>query len=573
MKLRFKLIGGAMKWLLSFLTTVLFLCSISFAQNSAESNFSQLAGEAFENLQTFYPVISTGRGIHKYDYLLTDYSPKSISAEIGKLKKFQSRLSKIKVDVLSSESRIDWKLIKSNVDIALQNLDRIKWYQKCPYIYADDAVNGVYLISISEYAPLEVRVQNIIARMKVVPDLFTQAKINLKKPAPIYVKMAQEMLTTGMDFYRSLAEDLKSQLPALAPEVEGAAGKVIAAMKDFHKYLSQLSPGGEGSFAIGKTEFDYKLKNEYFLDYDADSLLKIGETLFRQADSMYGAYETWLDSNRTEIDSVYPYNCISKDEILSYYKWEVEQTKLYLSQKNIVTIPDDVGDCVVMETPAFLRNIISSIAYEPPGPFNPEQTGHFYVRPLPDTLDDGQRAVYSKFINRRGFKGSVVHEAYPGHHLQSVMSSRVFDDIHKWQNNLCYVEGWAMYCEEMMYDNGFYGADKRRYLGALGGIMFRAARIIVDVKLQTEKMTINEAVDWMTKALDSDSNFIRTEVNRYTYTPTVPMSYLIGKTEIVKLRDAMKAREGERFSLKAFHDRYLSEGMIPPRLLWEIWGL
>jgi len=130
-----------------------------------------------------------------------------------------------------------------------------------------------------------------------------------------------------------------------------------------------------------------------------------------------------------------------------------------------------------------------------------------------------------------------------------------------------------MYCEEMMYDNGFYGADKRRYLGALGGIMFRAARIIVDVKLQTEKMTINEAVDWMTKALDSDSNFIRTEVNRYTYTPTVPMSYLIGKTEIVKLRDAMKAREGERFSLKAFHDRYLSEGMIPPRLLWEIWGL
>lgn len=562
-----------MKWTLSILIILSFFYSISIAQNSAENNFIQLAGEAFENLQTFSPVVSTGRGIHKYDYLMTDYSPKSISTEIAKLKKFQSKLSKIKVEVLSSDSRIDWKLIKSNVDITLQNLDRIKWYQKCPYIYVDDAVNGVYSISISEYAPLEVRAQNIIARMKVVPDLFAQAKINLKKPAPIYIKMAQEMLTTGIDFYHSLAEDLKTSLPALAAEIEIASGRAIAAMKDFQQFLSHIPAGGESSFAIGKAEFDYKLKNEYFLDYDADSLLKIGEMLFRQADSMYGAYEMWLDSNRTEIDSVYPYNCISKDEILNYYKWEVEQTKLYLSQKNIVTIPDDIGDCVVMETPPFLRNIISSIAYEPPGAFSPEQTGHFYVRPLPDTLDEGQRAVYSKFINRRGFKGSVVHEAYPGHHLQSMMSSRVLDDIRKWQNNLCYVEGWALYCEQMMYDNGFYGADKLRYLGVIGGIMLRAARIIVDVKLQTEKMTINEAVDWMTKALDSDSNFIRTEVNRYTYTPTVPMSYLIGKTEIMKLRDAMKARERDHFSLKTFHDRYLSEGMVPPRLLWEIWGL
>ncbi len=570
---KFKPIGGIMKRLLLILTVILLVCPISPAQTSSESNFSQLADEILENLQTFYPVASTGRGIHQYDYLLTDYSPKSISTEIAKLKRFQSRLLKIKPESLSSESRIDWKLLKSNLDITMQNLDRIKWHQRCPYMYADDAVNGIYLISVSEYAPLDVRAQNIIARMKIVPDLFAQAKLNLKKPAPVYIRMAQEMLATGVDFYRSLADDLKSQLPALAPEIESAAAKAIAAMDDFQKYLSQIPAGGDGSFAIGKTEFDYKLKNEYFLDYDSDSLLKIGETLLNRADSMYAVYEIWLDSNRTEIDSVYPYNCISKDEILSYYKWEVEQTKLYLSQNNIVTIPEDIGNCVVVETPLFLRNIISGIAYEPPGPFSPDQTGHFYVRPLPDTLDEGQRAVYSKFINRRGFKGSVVHEGYPGHHLQSVLTSRVTDDIRKWQSNLCYVEGWALYCEEMMYDAGFYGSDKRRFLGVLGGIKFRAARIIADVKLQTGKMSINETVDWMTKALDSDSNFIRTEVNRYTYTPTVPMCYLIGKLEIMKLRNAMKAHEGANFSLKAFHDKYLSEGMVPPRLIWEIWGL
>lgn len=256
-----------------------------------------------------------------------------------------------------------------------------------------------------------------------------------------------------------------------------------------------------------------------------------------------------------------------------YYLWNVEQTKLYLSQKGILTVPEDIGQCLIVETPPFLRNIIGSIAYEPPGTFSEDQTGFFYVRPLPDSLEDEQKAVYSKYINRRGFRGSVVHEAYPGHHMQFMMSSRVQDDIRKWQSNICYVEGWALYCEEMMYENGFYGTDKRRYLNVLGGIQFRAARIIVDVKLHTGEMTIDQAVDWMTKALDADSNFIRTEVNRYTLNPTVPMSYLIGKKEVIKLRDAMKTKEGGRFSLMNFHDRYLSEGMLPPRLLWELWGL
>jgi len=573
MKLAIRSNGDAMKSILIIVTISLLLFSISYAQKSAEDNLDQLSTEILGNLQTFYPVISTGRGIHQYDYLFTDYSIKSVSAEVGKLKKFQSRLAKIKPTSLSPESQIDWKLLKSNVDIALQNLDKIKWHLKCPYLYADDAINGIYLISVSEYAPLETRAQNIIARMKVVPDLLAQARLNLKKPAPVWIGMTLEMLTTGIDFYRSLAEDLKVRLPDLAPEVESAATKAISAMKDFHRFLTQIPVGGQDAFALGKAEFDFKLKNEYFLDYDADSLLKIGEALFKRAESSYAAYEIWLDSNRIEIDSVYPYNCISKNEILSYYQWEVGQTRQYLTEKNIVTIPDDIAECLVVETPPFLRNIVSGIAYQPAGTFSSDQTGRLYVRPLPDTLDEGQKAAYSKFINRRGFKGSVVHEGYPGHHLQFMMSARVPDDVRKWQYNSCYYEGWALYCEEMMYDNGFYGADKRRYLGVLGGIMFRAARIIVDVKLQTGKMSINEAVDWMTRALDSDSNFIRTEVNRYTCTPTIPMSYLIGKTEIMKLRDALKTREGDRFSLKAFHDRFLSEGMMPPRLIREIWGL
>jgi uncharacterized protein (DUF885 family) len=559
---------------LFLLPLLIFLAfSSAEAQNAAEENLDKLAAEILENLQSFYPVVSTARGIRQYDHNFTDYSANSIRAEISKLKKFQSRLGKIKFGLLSAESQIDWRLLKSDVDIELQNLERIKWHQKNPYLYVDDAINGVYLISISESPSPEERAQNIIARMKAVPDLFLQAKANLKKPAPVYVELAMETLANGIDFYASLAERLKIDNPALASDISRASEEAIAAMKDFRSFLEHIPRGREESFAIGKDDFDFKLKNQYFLDFDADSLLRIGEALFDKYDSLKRAYELQLDSNRVEIDSVYPYNCISKEEILRYYQWEVELAKNFLIQKNILTVPDDIAECRVVETPPFLRNIIAGIAYEPAGAFSEDQTGHFYVRPLPDSLDDGQKAAYSKFINRRGFKGSVVHEAYPGHHLQFVMTSRILDDVRKWHYNLCYIEGWALYCEEMMYESGFYGADKRRYLNILGGILFRAARIIVDVKLHTGKMTVDEAVDWMSKALDSDTAFIRTEINRYTMNPTVPMSYLIGKIDVLGLRDGLKAREGDRFSLKGFHDRFLSEGMLPPRLIRQLWGL
>jgi uncharacterized protein (DUF885 family) len=565
--------GGKMKRYLFCITVLLFFPALLCAQSPAENNLKALANEILDNLQIFYPVTATAKGIHKYDFRFTDYSSKSISTEISKLKKFQSRLTKIKLESLAPESQVDWKLLKSNVDIALQNLDRIKWHQKNPYMYVDDAVSGIYLILASQYAPLNERAQNIIARWKVVPDLLAQARLNVKRAAPIHIRLASEMVGTGISFYNSAAEELKNELPELSSEVDASSARAVTAMKNFQRFLATVSVASPESFAIGKSEFDYKLKNEYFLDYDADSLLKIGESLLSQTDSHYQNLQFQLDSTPTPAESVFVLSCVQKEDLLKYYNWEVEQTKLYLREKNILTVPDDIGKCEVIETPFFFRNIMSGIAYQPSGTFSPDQTGYMYARPIPDSLDEGQRTAYYKFINRRGFKGSVVHEAYPGHHLQYMMSSRVSDDVRKWQENPCYYEGWALYCEEMMYDCGFYGSDKRRYLGVLEGVMFRAARIVVDVKLHTGKMTVDQAVEWMTKALNADSNFIRIEVNRYTMTPTIPMSYLIGKTEVMKLRDALKAREGDKFALKDFHDRFLSEGMLPPRLLWEVWGL
>jgi len=565
--------GGRVKKLIIVLLATVCFAAVCPAQSRLESNFADLASDILENLQSYFAVRSTEKGIHIYDYKLTNYSSKAVNSEIKKLRGFEKRLRKYKGTNLSASSQIKYKLLKSEVDIALHDLHSQKWYKKNPYLYVSEAIDGIYLILTSQNAPLDERAQNIVARMKVTPDLFWQAKRNIKNPAPIYVELAAETLAEGITFFEEVRDDLMAQVPDLAGEIQMTSEKAIAAMRDFQDFLAEVTPGAPNAFAMGKDHFDYRLHNQYFLDYDSDSLLKIGENLFAQADSAYQAYLAYLDSVKVVNDSVFVIDCIEKDDLLNYYNWEVKQTRVFLEENEIVTVPDDIGECQVIETPPFLQNVISSIAYQPPGVFSSDQTGHFYVRPIPDSLDQGQRKAYYRYIQRRGFKGSVVHEAYPGHHFQFQIASQMTDSVRKWVENMLLVEGWALYCEQMMYDRGFYKSDSRRYLNILRGIRFRAARIIADVKLHARKENVDDVVAWMAGALDADTSAVRAEVNWYVLKPTIPMTYLIGKQEIMALREAVMQKEGEAFSLKAFHDRLLAEGAVPPSLLWDIWDL
>jgi uncharacterized protein (DUF885 family) len=222
--------------------------------------------------------------------------------------------------------------------------------------------------------------------------------------------------------------------------------------------------------------------------------------------------------------------------------------------------------------------MITGIAYQPAGPFDSVQQGYFYVRPVPEDLDRAQLEARYRYVHRRGFRGSVVHEAYPGHHLQLQLSGRHPDPVRRWSQNMMLVEGWALYCEEEVYHHGLFGhEDPVQWLGVLGGIRFRAMRIVADVMLHTGQFSYEECVDWAIDALhitsESSKDYIRREIRRYTYQPTYQMSYLMGKREIMKLRETAMARDGENFDLKAFHDALLAEGSIPPTLLWSAMGL
>jgi uncharacterized protein (DUF885 family) len=543
------------------------------AGSKAEKNFRKLSADILKNLQQFWPVDATRMGIHDYDHRFTDYSYKSVDRQRRQLREFLARLYKYKSVSLPRDMDIDRRLLEGNCDIATLRLTEIDYHKINPNLYLDDAADGIYSILIHEYAPLSERIDNVMARMRALPGFLEQGESNLAAPPPIWLDQARENVKNVVEFYRTIAEQLSEEFPNRAAELKGASDQAITALQHFGEFLNSLTPGEPGSFAIGKEYFNYILTYEHFFDFDADSMLKIGERLLAETMAEYQEYETQLDSadNSSDFPMFIPAS-ISRQDVIDYYNWEIETVKNFVISNELITIPEDIGTCKVMETPVFLRGVIGSIAYEPPGPFDKASTGYFYIPPIPEDLSAERKEYYYKRMHDRAFRGAVVHEAYPGHHLQLQLAARVESDIRRWQMNNALIEGWALYCEQTAYEAGLYEDNPAAYRRVLRGVLFRAIRIIVDVKLHTGEFNYDQAVAWMSETLQADTSdtpWIKREVLRYTADPGQPMSYLMGKRAILELKDSVKKREGDTFDLKSFHDRLLSEGSIPIPLIRE----
>ena len=328
-----------------------------------KKSFDDLCLEILEDVQSFYPVRSTEMGIHAYDHRLADYSSTSVKKMIKKLQSHEKQLHRYQSADLSDYNRINYRLIKANVDIALLDLKGIAWHRKSPRLYVREAVDGIYFLMLSRHAPLSEKVVPLVARMRAVPQLFETARRNLKKPPPIYIEAALESLESGMQFYQQVAGELMNKLPERADKILAVSTRAREAMNDFATWLSQLPTGPPTAFAIGKNNFDYKLSHEYFLTIDTDPLLRIGEALLAEAQRAYHDYETDIEANHQNgRDSVFIPSAFTKNDIIDYYNWETRQVKVFLQENNILTVPEDMAPVTVIETPPFLRSMVSGIA-------------------------------------------------------------------------------------------------------------------------------------------------------------------------------------------------------------------
>src|SRR5438105_8496586 len=325
----------------------------------------------------------------------------------------------------------------------------------------------------------------------------------------------------------------------------------------------------KGSFAIGRDAFDALLREKELLPYDATSLKKWGEELYAETASKLAEAARalgdaeWRDSlERLRKD--HP----AEDELVDVYRREMERSREATTTAGLASLP--AGESLTVEAmPDFARPTLPYAAYVQPGPFERSRRGRFWVTlpagDEPQTVKDERLSGHP----RKGIAVIACHEGYPGHHLQLSTAADHPSLARKALRSNVAVEGWGLYVEELMTELGFLDSPETRLL-RLKDLLWRAARVIVDVGLATGEMSFDEAVRFMVERARLEQPNAVAEVRRYTLNPLQPSSYALGREAILKLRD--KAR-GAGWGMRLFHDRLLGAGSLPPKLLAAELGL
>ena len=234
----------------------------------------------------------------------------------------------------------------------------------------------------------------------------------------------------------------------------------------------------------------------------------------------------------------------------------MHRARRHLIERDLATVPDDERIDVV-PTPEYLRNVVPFAAYFEPAAFDKEPKGIYIVTPSVGHDPNAMREH-----NFSSISNTSIHEAYPGHHLQLDVARRNGSLTRLMADAPEFVEGWGMYSELMMREHGFDDGPAFRVIMHTDAI-WRACRIILDIRLHRGELTVDEATDFLVEQTNFERANARAEVQWYTYRPTYPLSYLLGRTLLLELRSDEEARLGDRFSLKAFHDTLLRNGSLP----------
>jgi len=540
----------------------------------SEAEFYAAVDRFFSRMLEEIPVAATQFGDHRYDHRLGDHSLAARARQEKMLRDALAELEALDPASWSRDAQIDHTLIRQLAKSFRRGFEKTRDHERSPGMYLDEALGGVFLLLMRDFAPLRVRMRSVVGRLAEVPRVLSQGKENLipERVPKVWAEVAIEGGKRSLVLFRTVIPFLSLRTPRLAPRAVRASRAAAAAVRDYIAFLErEVLPRAQGEFAAGKELFEEILREDHFLDYTADELLERGWKIFRDTKALMETVAAKVAPGKTarEILDEAKKDHPKRGELLSVYRKEVERVRRFVQEKGVATIPPGES-LTVQATPPSMRPVIPYAAYMMPGPLEEKQEGIFLVTPVDRWMP--RQAQEEKLAGHNYAKISVtcLHEAYPGHHLQLVYANRYTKTLPRKLGSVLsslFVEGWAFYCEELMEELGYIREPVQK-LARLKDQLWRAARNILDVSLHTGKMTVEEAIRFLVDEVGLERANAQAEVYRYTAAPTQPMSYLIGKLEILSVIEEYK-RRNPGVPLREIHDAILSCGSLPPKLLRE----
>jgi len=559
----------------------------SAATGQADARFDALSKRYVEEFGRYAPVSATQLGDHRFDKELDDLSAAGRARTLAWTRGVLAELQAIDRAQLSRSSQVDAAMLDNQLRYSSWAEEKYRDWSWDPLLYTQLAGQSLYGLLARDFAPLPDRLRSLTNRLEKLPGLLEQMRANIvpaRVPA-IHAETAVKQNPGVLSLVDELVVPNLGQLPAADRErLEKSIANARAALQVHQEWLEkQLLPQAKGDFRIGRELFDEKLAFALMSPLDRTEIRRraereaiatrarmyevsrkvlagradapptpAGPTPAEQQAAIKAALEV-ASSERTP-----------RDGMVDFARQTLRETTDFVRARNFVTMPDEPLEIIVM--PEFQRGF--SVAYlDAPGPLDKGQRSFYAVSPIPDDWTEAQVDSFLREYNTRSIANLTIHEAMPGHYLQLAHSNRYPSTLRAMLGSGPFIEGWAVYTERVMQEQGFRDGDPLMQLVQLKWYLRSITNAIMDSAIHVDGMTEDEAMRLMVETGFQEEREAAGKWVRARLSSTQLSTYFVGYQEHSDMRAEAERRQGSKFDLKAYHDQVLSFGSPPVRLV------
>ncbi|EQM79989.1 DUF885 domain-containing protein [Stenotrophomonas hibiscicola] len=557
---------------------------------AVDAAFADLSKRALDTWMQLSPVSATQIGDHRYDSELDDLSAAGQQKTVAAYKALLGELDKIDVAKLGRENQVDAAILRNQLQSEIWNAEVLQSGKWDPQLYNGIAGSAIYGLMAREFAPLPERLKSATARMEKLPAIFAQARENLdparvpKIHAETVAKQNKGILSIVDTFITPHIGELPQ---ADQQRLQAAIDGLKKAVDEQQTWLDKtLVPNAKGDFRIGAEKYDQKLK---FALSSSLSRQEIGDRaraeLKRVREDMYGIAQTVLkdkpgapempaqptdEQQQKAIEAALELAYADKparDKVVDDAKAALEQSTAFVREHDLMTLPDAPVDIILM--PEFQRGV--AVAYcDSPGPLDKNLKTFYAVSPIPDDWNDKQVDSFLREYNSRMIHLLSIHEGTPGHYLEGWHSAKFPSTLRAVLRSGLFAEGWAVYTERMMQEQGYLNNDPLFHLVQLKFYLRTISNAILDQGVHVDNWDREKAMHLMTHdAFQQESEAAGKWVRAQLTSAQLP-TYFVGAQEHFDTRKAMQDKLGDKFNLKAYHDQMLSYGAPPVRFARQL---
>ena len=539
-----------------------------------------------ETFQT-RPLEATLTGDHRFDHLLDDISAKSRTGWQSLARRQLAALPKaVKYADLSRDGQIDYEILRDDLIRSIWLGENTRPFEEDPRIYGGYISDSVFSLLTQSTLPKETNVSNAIARMKEIPRIVAVAKQTLRNPPRQLLETAIRQNRGAIGYYEKGLFEQATDTPQL-DSVKVAAESVVVALKQYQQFLEgELLAKAKGEWRLGKAKFSRKLELVLDAGFTADQVLADAEAEFArvQRDLYVIARQLWsrhfpkmplptddAEGRRATIARVIA--SVGKehgepDALLADARATVGRIKQFIRENDILRLPEP-DRCKILEMPEFRRG--NSLAYlESALPLDPAGPSTYAISPPPSDWPASRVLSFLEEYNSHLLQVLTIHEAYPGHYVQLEYSNRNPSLIRRVMQSGVFIEGWAVYTEQMMLDQGFGGGDPALRLNQLKFYLRTVVNAILDHKMHCTAMTDDEALRLLMEGGFQSEGEAKLKIIRAKQSSVQLSTYFVGRMAHYRLRQQIQREQGDRFHLGRYHEAVLDHGSVPVKFLPEL---